>query len=56
MGDDGSMQLQGFPENMVVSLGIMEAAKLGVIKHITEQAGKQVQLAAGPLPSSPFAR
>ena len=53
--DNGGMELQGFPENPIMAMGIMECAKQGMAEKFRKDAERQVQLAAGPL-VGPFSR
>ena len=50
--DTGNMGISGFPDNLVMALGLLEVAKVGILQQ--HEANKaRVQLAGGPLPPPP---
>lgn len=53
--DTGNMRIDGFPDNLIMSFGLLEIAKLALVQRHEAQKNA-VQLASGPLPSSPFSR
>lgn len=51
-GQIGLKMTQDVAQNLVIGLGMLEAAKLGLLDQ-HKQNQNQVQLAAGPLPPAP---